>query len=239
MTRVEQSCYQCEFPIPIRENQSARLSLTLKTSPYKYEMLIDGFTKIYRNYLLLLDENERDKLTGLLNRKTLEERMEFCFDFSSANETDEDGAWIVILDIDHFKRINDQHGHMIGDEILLLFSQYMQCNFSSPKQLFRFGGEEFLIIFPPSKKDPVIKEVEGFRSYISNTQFPQIDGLTFSAGVCSFHRHDLLTTILDKADKALYYAKEHGRNKVSVYEELLEAGKLVEDDFGDDGVELF
>lgn len=148
--------YQCFCPIPIEEHFSAELCLILNKDPEPYRMLINGFAKIYRNYTVILHESERDKLTGLLNRRTLEDRLRHTFAINPSTEENHK-LWIAMLDIDHFKAINDHFGHMIGDEILLMFAQQMQHYFGPSSQLFRFGGEEFVIIFS-SGNEPQIKQ---------------------------------------------------------------------------------
>ncbi|HGF7192510.1 GGDEF domain-containing protein [Vibrio cholerae] len=231
--------HQCCWPIPIEEHFCAELCLILDEDPEPYRMLIDGFTKIYRNYTVILQESERDKLTGLLNRRTLEDRLRNTFAITPS-VAESHKIWIALLDIDHFKAINDHFGHMIGDEILLMFAQQMQIFFGLSPQLFRFGGEEFVIIFSTGDEEQIRQQLDGFRQHIRRHEFPRIDDFSFSAGFCSLSPGDYLPTILDQADKALYYAKEHGRNQVHCYEQLCEKGKIAsaQRPFSDD-VELF
>ncbi|WP_158119028.1 GGDEF domain-containing protein [Vibrio metoecus] len=232
--------YECSCPIPIEEHFSAELCLCLNEPPEQYRLLIDGFAKIYRNYTVILHESERDKLTGLLNRRTLEDRLRHTFAISPTAE-ESHRLWIAMLDIDHFKAINDHFGHMIGDEILLMFAQQMQHFFGHSAQLFRFGGEEFVIIFASGNEQEINRQLDGFRYQIRRHDFPRIGELSFSAGFCSLRPGDYLPTILDHADKALYYAKEHGRNQVHCYENLCDEGKIVspQNHFPEDDVELF
>lgn len=218
--------YQCCCPIPIEEHFSAELCLILEQDPEPYRILIDGFAKIYRNYTVILHESERDKLTGLLNRRTLEERLRHTFAINPSTVENKQ-LWIAMLDIDHFKMINDHFGHMIGDEILLMFAQQMQYYFGMDSQLFRFGGEEFVIIFSTGDEKHICQQLDGFRKHIRNYHFPRVGELSFSAGFCSLRSGDYLPTILDQADKALYYAKEHGRDQVHCYEQLCGDGKIV------------
>lgn len=230
--------YLCSCPIPIEEHFSAEMCLILDEDPEPYRLLIDGFAKIYRNYTVILHESERDKLTGLLNRRTLEDRLRHSFAINPS--TVKNRLWIAILDIDHFKMINDHFGHMIGDEILLMFAQQMQLFFGLSPQLFRFGGEEFVIIFSTGNEEQIRQHLDGFRQHIRSHDFPRIGQLSFSAGFCSLSPGDYLPTILDQADKALYYAKEHGRNQVHSYEQLCDDGKIATTpNTAADDVELF
>lgn len=221
-------------PIPVSDDSSAELVVMLSDSPADYALLIDGFAKIYRNYLAVLHDSERDKLTGLLNRRTLEERLSRAFsvnpDFSN-----ELTAWVAIIDLDHFKQVNDQFGHMIGDEVLLMFAQQMSNFFTCHEQLFRFGGEEFVVLLPQQSKEECMAILDGFRRHIEAFRFPQVARLTFSCGVSAVNPKEFLPTILDHADSALYYAKDHGRNQVHFYDkDCLEGSGEDEND-----VELF
>ncbi|HAS6347125.1 GGDEF domain-containing protein [Vibrio sp. IRLE0018] len=232
--------YQCRCPIPIEENFSAELCLILREPAEPYRLLISGFARIYRNYTAILHESERDKLTGLLNRRTLEDRLHQTLSLHPSAKEEESKLWIAMLDIDHFKSINDRFGHMIGDEVLLMFAQQMQHYFGPSSLLFRFGGEEFVIVFSTGDEQHVYEQLEAFRVAIQNRHFPQVGALTFSAGFCSLSLGDYFPTMLDNADKALYFAKEHGRNQVHCYEHLCREGRIASPlrPFIDD-VELF
>ncbi len=115
--------------------------------------------RIYRNFQGLLDYSERDTLTGLLNRKTFDESFlkamaEPCAAAGAgvAGERPPGTAararsyWLGVIDIDHFKRVNDNHGHLIGDEVLLLLARLMRSSFRFHDRLYRFGGEEFVVL---------------------------------------------------------------------------------------------
>ncbi|MCG9682528.1 GGDEF domain-containing protein [Vibrio sp. Isolate23] len=238
INQLNSTQYVCQCPIPISEQSSALLEIETTSDPSQFELLIDGFSKIYRNYLIVLHESERDKLTGLLNRKTLEERLSHSFNLASGHEAGEQ-AWVAIIDLDLFKGINDTYGHMIGDEVLLMFSQQLQNFFSEQVQLFRFGGEEFVLLLPPQEKQQVINELDRFRRHIEAFRFPRVNSMTFSCGVCAISRHEYLPTILGHADTALYSAKENGRNRIECYEDLILGRAGPNDDDHLDYVELF
>ncbi|WP_414931157.1 GGDEF domain-containing protein [Vibrio europaeus] len=230
----EKDRYVSTHPIPVSEDSSAELTVILQDCPSSYALLIDGFAKIYRNYLAVLHDSERDKLTGLLNRKTLEERLARCFNVMPDTPV-EITAWVAIIDLDHFKQVNDRFGHMIGDEILLMFAQQMSNYFIGHEQLFRYGGEEFVVLLPQQSTEECRATLEGFRRHIESFRFPQINNLTFSCGVCGITPHEYMPTILDHADSALYYVKEHGRNQVHFFD----AECLDRYDNGENDVELF
>lgn len=135
---------------------------------------------------------------------------------------------MAIFDIDHFKRVNDEFGHLIGDEVLLLFSQLMTQVFRSGDLIFRFGGEEFVTIFECSGHDDILNILNRFRTKLSQFNFPQIGKVTVSAGYTEISTYDLSSQLIDRSDLALYFAKNNGRNRVCCYEQLIADGSLQE-----------
>jgi len=211
----------------------------------EYKALIEGIVKIYENYSIILNESERDKLTGLLNRRTFDNKLSRLLKIQRVTKEEDASsekngkpqrrylgpdsfAWLVILDVDHFKRVNDTFGHVYGDEVLLTLSQKMTGTFRSSDLLFRFGGEEFVIILEPIPFEMAQKTVDRFRKLIAEHSFSQIDQITISLGFSRITENDYPQTVLENADKALYYAKEHGRNCAYNYESLIKKGELVE-----------
>lgn len=214
----------------------------------------EGFLGLYRNYLSLLDYSERDTLTGLLNRKTFDENLGKILMGLSASESNttadaqspprrrqnEDGKhWLAVVDVDHFKRVNDQFGHLYGDEVLLLLARIMQQSFRHQDRLFRFGGEEFVIILRATSEDEVSVALERLRSSVEAYLFPQVGRVTVSVGYTGINSGDTIPDIVDRADDALYVAKESGRNQVSSYERLLASGKVSPREAPNSDIELF
>ncbi len=192
--------------------------------------LILGFSRFFQNYRGLLDDAQRDALTGLRNRKTFDETVLRLFAVREAAEPDPDapGDWLGVLDIDHFKRINDGFGHLYGDEVLLLVARLMRDGFRGNDLLFRFGGEEFVVILRDATRDEAVAVFERFRSSVADYGFPQVGRVTLSAGVVRLAPGRLTSLTLDEADKALYWAKQHGRNRLAMYDELIASGALRE-----------
>ncbi|OIQ26596.1 GGDEF domain-containing protein [uncultured Vibrio sp.] len=229
--------HQCTFPIKMDGDSSARFIVSMRNNPKNYLLLMEGFCQIYRNYLTILHESERDELTGLYNRKVLDQKLTLSFDSVADGDFDSEySPRVAILDIDRFKSVNDTYGHMIGDEVLLIFAQQMQQYFDHEEQLFRFGGEEFVVLFPRTKLSDALERMEGFRKHVEGYDFPQVSNVTFSAGICSVKTSSFVSNILDHADKALYYAKDHGRNQVCSYQWLVNDS---DEETGDSDVELF
>lgn len=187
--------------------------------------LLMNLRAFYRNLVVLHDAKERDVLTRLPNRQSLESRLlsvwEHYSQYPVANPAQEKGSWIAILDIDHFKRINDNFGHLYGDEVLLIFSQIMSKTFRHNDFLFRFGGEEFVVILNLATQSSAESAFNRFRSAIANYQFPSVGQVTVSIGMTHINSQFMHTTLLDDADKALYHAKQTGRNKIVVYNDIL------------------
>jgi diguanylate cyclase (GGDEF)-like protein len=201
--------------------------------------LVAGFARIYANYTALLNESERDKLTGLYNRRTFERHLQRllqpdpgAISTEALNErrrmdaSMHDEVWLAILDIDHFKRINDSYGHVYGDEVILLLAQQMRACFRQSDVLFRFGGEEFVILLTAHDEATVRTVLERFRLRMAEHVFPRVEHVTVSIGYARIGQHDYPATILERADKALYFAKEHGRNCVYGFEALTAQGLL-------------
>ena len=185
--------------------------------------------RIQSNHLALLDYGERDTLTGLLNRKTFDGAFANIRDriaTADARAAVPGPSWLALADIDHFKDINDSHGHLFGDEVLLLIAQVIQECFRRMDQIFRFGGEEFLILLDAATPTGAAIAFERLRASIESTVFPQIGRITISLGYSRIEVRDGPSTCVERADAALYYAKQNGRNQVRAYDALAAAGRI-------------
>ncbi len=191
-----------------------------------------GMTRIYENHISLLNYSETDTLTGLLNRKTLERQFQKIMSQQKnaplaspqntspaserRNQQEDSSYFLAVMDIDHFKRVNDQFGHIYGDEVLLLVAQLMQASFRSGDDLFRFGGEEFVVLMGPQIESNALLAVERFRQRVAQTLFPQVGQVTISIGFTRLLNFEILSTVLGRADEALYQSKSNGRNQVTI-----------------------
>ncbi|MBH9552493.1 GGDEF domain-containing protein [Inhella gelatinilytica] len=211
------------------------------TSPWSARRLKRLFSllRFYGNFRDLVSENERDTLTGLLNRKTFDAgfaRVAMATTFSpldaSGAEADQRGAsgdapcWLVVSDIDHFKRVNDQFGHLIGDEVLLLSARLMRQSFRFSDKVFRFGGEEFVLMLHNAEPEGARRALEKFRERMQSHEFPQVGHVTVSLGYTRIQPDDTPDSAFERADKAVYVAKQEGRNRVCCFEDLVRAGRL-------------
>ena len=144
-----------------------------------------------------------------------------------------------MIDIDHFKRVNDTYGHLIGDEVLLLLARLMRSSFRFDDRLYRFGGEEFVVLMRCADAPAAALAFERLRSHVERHRVPA--GRPHH-GEHRLHRAasagDTPSGAFERADKAVYFAKGQGRNQVRHHAELVAAGHL-EDDAKVGDVELF
>jgi len=166
---------------------------------------------VFLNYDLLERLAITDELTGLYNRTKLDEFLQ-----NELNRSQRFGHTfgIVVLDIDHFKSINDNYGHQVGDEILMGMAQMIKEHLRSTDKAIRWGGEEFIIIYLETSPDEVMQLAEGLRQKIEEHLFKTVGSVTASFGVTLYKNGDTIPSIIKRADKALYLAKESGRNCV-------------------------
>lgn len=191
--------------------------------------LIGAVLRIIANHLSLLDYGERDTLTGLMNRRTFEATFGKARDRSRALACEparSAPSWLGIVDIDRFKTINDRFGHLFGDEVLLLIARRLRETFRGAEQLFRFGGEEFSVILDRSPEAGAAAAFERLRAAIEGHVFPQVGSVTVSIGYTRILPAEAASSAFERADAALYFAKNHGRNQVRSHEHLLAAGEL-------------
>jgi diguanylate cyclase (GGDEF)-like protein len=183
----------------------------------------------HRHLRGLMDENERDALTGLLNRKTFDEtflRAALAIDPEGSAEAAPEIAggdrrapnpgmrhWLAVVDIDHFKRVNDLHGHLIGDEVLMRVAQLMRSTFRHGDRIYRFGGEEFVVLLRCPTTDTARVAYERLRRRIAAHDFPQVGTLTVSIGYTGIDADDTPGAAFERADQAVYQAKQSGRNR--------------------------
>ena len=224
---------------------SAFCRLTNARNDANTQRVLPMLLEFYINFLSLLDDNERDNLTSLLNRKTFDMRIgRILTTLQSQQQREADDTATVkfclaALDIDHFKHVNDAFGHIYGDEVLLLFANLMKKTFRDNDLLFRFGGEEFVVLLASTDITYSHIALERFRAAVEEYNFPQVGKITVSIGVALISTDEMPRTTIDRADQALYFAKQNGRNQIHAYENLVEQGLIKEKTIQTGDIELF
>jgi two-component system chemotaxis response regulator CheY len=165
-----------------------------------------------------------DGLTGLFNRRAIEEHAEAELDLVKRKGRT---LSILLLDIDHFKSINDQYGHKTGDDALRQLAQILTGNLRQYDRAGRWGGEEFIVILPDTQLSEAVNVGERLRVKVAETKLSlENDGgfsMQISVGVASASSHyPSLIRFIDAADQALYKAKQSGRNRVCSYDKVIE-----------------
>ncbi|MCF8168887.1 MAG: GGDEF domain-containing protein [Rhodoferax sp.] len=210
--------------------------------------MVAGVLQIYRNFVSVIQHSQTDQLTGLANRKTFDEcvaRVHELIQPENENISDDRrGAthlsyWLVMVDIDHFKSVNDRFGHLYGDEVLVLLAQTMQTSFRENDLIFRFGGEEFVLIIRCADHAACLTTLERFRVKVEQRSIPQVGHITVSMGVTQMERSTFAATMVDHADQALYHSKRNGRNQVTFYEDLVAQGLVVVEEIQTDEISFF
>jgi diguanylate cyclase (GGDEF)-like protein len=212
------------------------------------DAVVLGILEIFSNYYSLLDTSQRDRLTGLLNRYSLEQNLDRLWSVLEARRHEHignsdrrdslvPGYWVVLLDIDHFKKINDTFGHIMGDEVLILVTRLMKSALRRSDLLYRYGGEEFVAMITAGDLDAATLVFERVRKTIAEHRFPQVGPVTISGGFAGADPTVLPQAVLNRADRALYQAKSGGRNRIHHFDTLVEAGVLSE--LGVGAIDLF
>jgi diguanylate cyclase (GGDEF)-like protein len=179
------------------------------------QSLYQSGVKLKEAYRRIEELAELDDLTGAFNRRCimrmLEEEITRCGRNGSTSA-------IALIDLDHFKRINDLYGHPIGDEALRTFAISMFANIRSIDRFGRYGGEEFLLVLPDLSQDDATRALDRLRAIIADLDWSAFSPgmqVTISAGVATLRPNETSDTLLARADRALYTAKARGRNRIA------------------------
>ena len=208
LTIADEALGQIEFSRQKRFDENEIISL---------EQLLGQLIYPLRNavwYQRALQASQRDPLTGAFNRSAMDNTLLREVELAQRNKTP---LSLVVLDIDHFKSINDNYGHSAGDSVLKTLVTCINSILRKSDMLFRYGGEEFTILLSGTPEEGAIQVAERVRQAIEfhnfnheQTRIP----VTASLGVCTLKTGDTTQSLFDKADAALYTAKQQGRNQV-------------------------
>ena len=187
------------------------------------ESLRDSHSRLEETYIQLSEAMERlaeiavrDSLTGLYNRRHFIDRLEEAIALA---ERSGDSFHLALIDLDHFKKVNDSHGHQVGDNILQRFANIARQTLRRSDVLARYGGEEFIVLFPEGGAEDIAEVLERLRENFSTLIHDDlVAGLrvTLSAGLANWRPGDNADNLTLRADEALYTAKHKGRNRLEV-----------------------
>ncbi len=168
------------------------------------------YTK-YKLYEELKIMAATDQLTGAYNRRKMLEIMKYEMQRAQRQEAP---LALIMLDIDHFKHINDTYGHQEGDQVLIKLSDLVHSNLRGTDFLIRFGGEEFLVVLPAADLAEACEAAERLRHLVAQKNFSPVERVRISLGVAQLREGDTMDSVIKRADDKLYEAKQGGRDQV-------------------------
>ena len=174
-----------------------------------YALIFASLTEYQRQRLVGLAT--RDPLTGIANRRSMEVELA---DVLRSHQEQAQPAALAVVDLDHFKRVNDLHGHAAGDRVLQAFAQLVEHCIRKRDRLFRFGGEEFVLLFPATDREGARAALEKVQRELRENLMGPDGPVTVSIGAALLEPGDDWPTWLSRADQALYQAKRSGRDQV-------------------------
>lgn len=166
---------------------------------------------------LLLNMAFRDGLTGLLNYRAFSEILVVEWERARRYRTT---FSLMMIDIDHFKLINDKHGHPVGDQVLVSIASRLQGRLRKSDMVFRYGGEEFMVLLPQTGVYKAGLLAERIRGHVEKMRFAGDIRSTISVGVCQYRDGQTTSDLVKQADSGLYLAKGRGRNRVEIYQDI-------------------
>ncbi len=196
----------------------AKASIFLELDRYR-RSLEDAHHKLEQQKNMLEQMAITDELTGLYNRRYLKKILHQEFERSKRYRSE---FSVLMLDLDHFKQVNDTYGHGFGDHVLREVARQIGCSIRTSDSAFRFGGEEMIILLPQTDIKGAKQTAENIRLQLAAEPIEDINHstiVTVSIGVASslLHKPENRNDLIAFADKALYSAKENGRNRVEEY----------------------
>ncbi len=210
------------YHLTVNEQSLGEVTFMRKTSctasqSNELELLLRSLVHPLRNALMYrtaLLKAQRDPLTGVYNRAALTETLSRDVELAQRHQTP---LSIIVLDIDHFKNINDSYGHAAGDCLLKGLVESANHSIRRCDMLFRFGGEEFVVLLNNTDEKGALRLAERIRRSVEKQDYrcsDQVIRMTLSAGIAALQKQDAETRLFERADQALYRAKSEGRNCV-------------------------
>jgi len=224
---ARQKGHSCSYQLQIEEMNLGKLEV------YRGRKFVESELMLLENLLSILVYPLRnalqhkkarllaycDALTGIRNRSTFDESFERELHLAQRHQQD---ITLLVIDIDHFKQVNDQHGHAVGDEVLIAVANRIQTSIRTTDMLFRYGGEEFVAVLTNSDceashdiAERILHSVREIR--MQTAAQSQSLGVTVSIGLACRDAQDDRHSLFDRADKAMYAAKHAGRDQIQVF----------------------
>lgn len=221
---ARQKGHSCSYQLQIEEMDLGRLEV------YRGRKFVESELVLLENLLSILVYPLRnalqykkarlmaycDALTGIRNRSTFEESFERELHLAKRHQQD---ITLLVIDIDHFKQVNDQHGHAVGDELLIAVANRIQSSIRTTDMLFRYGGEEFVAVLTNSDCEASYDIAERILQSVREIELQtgsQALGVTVSIGLACRDAQDDRHSLFNRADKAMYAAKHAGRDQIQV-----------------------
>lgn len=216
----------CVYHLTVNEQSLGEVAFMRKTNftpsqSNELELLLRSLVHPLRNALMYrtaLLKAQRDPLTGVYNRTALTETLARDVELAQRHQIP---LSIIVLDIDHFKNINDTYGHAAGDCLLKGLVECANHSIRRCDMLFRFGGEEFVVLLNNTDEKGALRLAERIRRNVEKEDYQcssQVIHMSLSAGVAQLQKRDIETSLFERADQALYQAKSAGRNCVRAAE---------------------
>lgn len=175
-------------------------------------VLFSDITDVFLKHTQFKKKAFTDELTGMHNRAMLNHLLPAYI----KSVPIQSGLALIMIDLDHFKQINDQYGHQVGDEVLMQLSSILKLLSRETDIVARWGGEEFLMVVPFIDQEGIIEIAKSLKGYINNSIFSQGISITCSYGIAFKQEEDTIEAWTQKADQQLYKAKENGRNRIEI-----------------------
>jgi diguanylate cyclase len=206
-----------------RQIQGSISTLTQRLEASQSEIVV------LRNELMRVrEEAQIDGLTGLLNRRAFDDRINAVLSDVRDNGVGI-GLCLVMMDIDHFKMLNDSYGHVFGDRVIRTIGELLKATVKGQDVVARYGGEEFALLLPETPLAGAKVVAERVREAVAHSRIRRLNSeetvgcITISAGIANYYAGEAVATFVDRADAALYASKAQGRNRVTVAPEAMKA----------------
>jgi diguanylate cyclase len=201
----------------LRDTRKIQGSITTLT--HRLEASQSEIARLRDELVRVREEALIDGLTGLLNRKAFDERIDAALSQPPQSAV---GPCLVMIDIDHFKEVNDSFGHVFGDRVIRTIGELLKATVKGQDVVARYGGEEFALLLPETPLPGARVVAERLREAVARSRIRRLNSeesvgsITISVGVASYRPGESVATFIDRADAALYLSKTEGRNRVSV-----------------------